>query len=176
MPRLSTKTSVDVSSLKYQSSIHGKYIDFPSFTYGAAFKPNKQFFVEALAQGTTVGIHRYQEYPTFFKLFQRYVKNRKLKLKLYIRQVETDLWLLIPRDLSEPKPDSTIGGDWREHGRYKWYASELEKGEILKFNSEAEALKARRAWMLYFPPEERVSREAVIELREKTYRVSVRKF
>lgn len=66
----------------------GEYIDFPVVPKEAPFKPNKQYYVEMLAEGVMVGIHDKREYPTFFKLFQRYTQYHRLPLRLYLRQVE----------------------------------------------------------------------------------------
>lgn len=150
-----------------------EYIDFPVVPKDAPFKPNKQYYVEALAAGTIVGIHSIKEYPTFFKLFSRYVAKRKLPMKLYNRQVKEDLWLLIGRKKTDPKPGSMLEGDWREHGRYKWYAQQLELGETITVDSNDEATKVRRAWMLYVPGEKREERDAIIEFRGGKYRVSI---
>jgi hypothetical protein len=60
------------------------------------------------------------------------------------------------------KPDVVLEGDWREHGRYKYYAAQLEQGVQLSFSDEEEGTKARRAWMLYTPREKRRSRTCVV--------------
>jgi len=151
----------------------GEYIEFPDTPKNSPFRPNKQYYVEALGDGTMVGIHSKKEYPTFFKLFTRYKEYHKLDLQLYIRQVKPDLWLLIPQDPSEPKPGSLLDSDFREHGRYKWYAEQLNKGEVVTVDTEAEATKCRRAWMLYTRPEQRSNLRALIELKGKKYSVYV---
>lgn len=151
----------------------GEFIEFPTVPHNSPIKPNKQYYVEVLAEGTMVGIHELRLYPTFFKLFARYNGYHKLKLKLYVRQVKADLWVLIARKASEPKPGSMIDGDFREHGKYKWYAEQLNKGETVELENETEARKARRAWMLYTPSEQRGQLEAVVERKGKKYLVSV---
>lgn len=65
-------------------------------------------------------------------------------------------------------------GDWREHGRYKWYAEQLEAGETVTIEDEAEMKKAKRAWTLYIRPEARVGRECVVELRRGKFLLQVR--
>lgn len=151
----------------------GEYIDLPILPKSHPIKPNKQYYVEALTEGTAVGIHAVNEYPVLFRLFQRYITRRKLPLKLYCRQVRPDLWILLARKKSDPKPPTMLIGDWREHGRYKWYAEQLEKGEMVKAENELEATKVRRAWMLYTPSERRTGRDARIEFKYGEYRVTV---
>lgn len=144
-----------------QSSSH-EYLEFPVVDKNAPIKPNKQYYVEALAKGQTIGIHSVKEYPTFFKLFRRYCDRHRLKMRLHVRQTLPDLWLLIPRKESDDKPDVVLEGDWREHGRYKYYAVQLEQGTQLSFTDKDEATKARRAWMLYTPRKDREDRVCVI--------------
>lgn len=144
-----------------QSSSH-EYLEFPVVDKSAPIKPNKQYYVEALASGQTVGIHSVKEYPTFFKLFRRYCDRHRLKMRLHVRQTLPDLWLLIPRKDSDDKPDVILEGDWREHGRYKYYAVQLDQGAQLSFTDGDEAAKARRAWMLYTPRDKRRDRSCVI--------------
>jgi hypothetical protein len=159
MPPRSSKKSSSVPPLPSvnQTSSH-EYLDFPVVDRSAPIKPNKQYYVEALAKGQTVGIHSIKEYPTFFKLFRRYCDRHRLKMRLHVRQTLPDLWLLIPRKESDDKPDVVLEGDWREHGRYKYYAVQLEQGTQLSFPTEEEATKARRAWMLYTPRNDRTGR------------------
>jgi hypothetical protein len=160
--RVSQKTaSVSPFTVFSESSSH-EYLEFPVVDRSSPIKPNKQYYVEALAKGQTIGIHSVKEYPTFFKLFRRYCERHKLKLRLHVRQTLPDLWLLIPRKESDDKPDVVLEGDWREHGRYKYYAVQLEQGSQLSFADEEEATKARRAWMLYTPRETRGDRTCVI--------------
>ncbi|HEU5081413.1 MAG TPA: hypothetical protein VFT72_19530 [Opitutaceae bacterium] len=139
-----------------------EFLEFPVVDRNSPIKPNKQYYVEAMAKGKTIGIHSIKEYPTFFKLFRRYCDSHRLKLRLHVRQTKPDLWLLIPRKESEDKPEVILEGDWREHGRYKYYAAQLEQGVQLSFTDEDEATKARRAWMLYTPKEAREDRTCVI--------------
>ena len=164
--KVATCTEVDCSSFEY--------LDFPEVPANAPVKPNKQYFVHALLDGTPVGIHDIRNYEIFFKLFQRACAYEKKKLKLTRRQISPTLWLLIPRKPSEPKPDSLITGTWREHGRYKYRAQQLDRGETVTVEDEREARKTRRAWMLYVRPEQRQGRECVIELRgNDKYRLRV---
>jgi hypothetical protein len=146
---------------KGESSSH-EYLEFPVVDKNAPIKPNKQYYVEALAKGRTIGIHSIKEYPTFFKLFSRYSERHRLKMRLHVRQTLPDLWLLIPRKEADDKPEVVLEGDWREHGRYKYYAAQLEQGAQLSFTDADEAAKARRAWMLYTPKEDREDRACVI--------------
>lgn len=152
-----------------------EYLEFPIPDRNSPIKPNKQYYVEALAKGQSLGIRSKQEYPTFFKLFARYCEKHKLKLRLHMRQTQPDLWLLIPRAETDEKPDVTLDGDWREHGRYKYYARQLQQGNALSFEDEVEAIKARRAWMLYTPRRERTKQicTATKLLREKKWVVEV---
>lgn len=161
--RASHKTSASTSPFTVinESSSH-EYLEFPVVERNSPIKPNKQYYVEALAKGQTIGIHSVKEYPTFFKLFRRYCDRHRLKLRLHVRQTLPDLWLLIPRKESEEKPEVILESDWREHGRYKYYAVQLEQGSQLSFTDQEEATKARRAWMLYTPREERAGRSCVI--------------
>jgi hypothetical protein len=169
-----TKLSTQSKELLCNNAEVGEYIDFPDVSSNSPFKPNKQYFVEALSEGTAVGIHNLKEYPTFFKLFSRYIDNAGLKMKLYIRQVKPDLWLLLARKATEPKPGALLEGDFREHGRYKWYAQQLETGKGVVAGNQDEAQKVRRAWMLYVLPESRVNRECVFEGNGTKFRAFVR--
>lgn len=161
-PRAAKKTSSAQAAKAAAASAAQEFLEFPVVDKAAPIKPNKQYYVEALAKGQTVGIHSVKEYPTFFKLFRRYCERHRLKMRLHVRQTLPDLWLLIPRKESEVKPDVVLEGDWREHGRYKYYAAQLEQGVQLSFSDEEEGTKARRAWMLYTPREKRRSRTCVV--------------
>lgn len=153
--------SVNPFTVLRESSSH-EYLEFPVVDPGSPIKLNKQYYVACLAKGQTIGIRSSKEYPTFFKLFRRYCQSHKLKLSLSVRQTLPDLWLLIPRAESEQKPDIVPDGDWREHGRYKYYAAQLKEGNPLSFDSKLEAQKARRAWMLYTPRDARGDHVCVI--------------
>ena len=85
-------------------STFGAYIDFPDTGSGSLIRLSKHYFVELLATGRLLGIHRREEYPTFFKLFRRYSEDNQLGMKLSMRQVRDNLWLLIPQKASAPKP------------------------------------------------------------------------
>lgn len=152
-----------------------EYLEFPLSDRNSPIKPNKQYYVEALAKDQTVGIRSKKEYPTFFKLFKLYCERRKLKLRLHMRQTQPDLWLLMSRAESDEKPDVTLEGDWREHGRYKYYARQLQQGNALSFEDQIEATKARRAWMLYTPRPERAEQICTVTklLREKKWVVEL---
>lgn len=171
MSKLRKKKIAAPGELVRTETTVGEYIDFPVVPKTAPFKPNKQYYIEALAEGSMVGIHASKEYPVFFKLFQRYIAYRKISMKLYIRQVKPDLWILAARKTTEPKPQSMLSGDWREHGRYKWYAEQLEKGEQVTVEDQAEATKARRAWMLYTTEDRRAGRDVVIEFKSGKFRL-----
>ncbi|PTY05241.1 hypothetical protein DB347_17400 [Opitutaceae bacterium EW11] len=160
--RASKKNSSTLSLPKVSQSSSHEYLDFPVVDRNAPIKPNKQYYVEALAKGQTIGIHSLKEYPTFFKLFRRYCDRHRLKMRLHVRQTLPDVWLLIPRKENEDKPDVVLEGDWREHGRYKYYAVQLEQGSQLSFTDPDEANKARRAWMLYTPRKKRADRECLV--------------
>lgn len=174
MPAKSTASILSIEVPRVETS-SGEYIEFPIVPHNSPIRPNKQFYVEALADGTMVGIRLFKEYPTFFKLFERYNEYHKLKLKLYVRQVKADLWLLIARKASDPKPGSMIDGDFREHGKYKWYAEQLNKGESIILDSEQEAIKCRRAWMLYTPIQLRGDNHCIVDPKGLKYRVLLRR-
>ena len=98
-----------VAELERTDSTFGAYIDFPDTGPCSPFKISKHYFVELLATGRLLGIHRMEEYPTFFKLFRKYSEDNQLELKLSMRQVRDNLWLLIPRKGSAPKPGNMFG-------------------------------------------------------------------
>jgi hypothetical protein len=47
-------------------------------------------------------------------------------LRFDVRQVKEDLWVLMARKPSDPKPGSMLDGDFRDHGRYVWYSAQLD--------------------------------------------------
>ena len=166
--------SVDV--LKPIKSPFGEYLDFPIVPRDSPEKPNKAFYVSQLAKGMAVGVHRVGEYPVFFKLFDRYVKKHRLKLKLAARQKTPDLWLLIPHDPKGERPSFELRDDSREHGRFKFYASELRSGKTLVFKDESFAARAKRAFHLYTPKQNRQDSRVVITKDGRgTFLVSVEK-
>jgi hypothetical protein len=151
-----------------------EYLDFPLVPASAPAKPNRHYFVLELISGTPVGIHRQGDYPLFFKLFQRACAEQRKKLTLTLRQVAPDLWLLIPRKPTEPKPGTLLNGAWRRHGRTKFLVTQLIRGETLDLPDAREAAKIRRAWLNRVRAADRNGRECVIELRGRKYRLTVK--
>jgi hypothetical protein len=151
-----------------------EYLDFPLVSENSPAKPNRHYFVSELVKGTRVGIHRRGQYPLFFKLFQRACAEQRIKLKLTCRQVAPDLWLLVPRKPSEPKPGSLLNGAWRRHGRTQFLVTQLIRGEALEFSDPGEATKIRRAWLNKVRAADRCGRECVIERRGRKHRLTIR--
>jgi len=152
----------------------GKYIDFPNTEARSPYTLSKHYFVELLAKGKALGIHRKQEYATFSKLLRKFCGKQNLEMKLSIRQVRKDFWLLIARKATDPKPKNMLASGFREHGRRVWYAAQLENGKTVEVDCEQEARKARSAWMQYIGKDKRGNREGVIEPKGKKYGVFIR--
>lgn len=75
----------------------GEYLDFPVLGRKGPFVANREYFIEALINGISLGVHEAKERATFHTSFSRFCAVRGLRMSLHLRQVKPDLWLLIPR-------------------------------------------------------------------------------
>src|ERR1035437_7363261 len=88
-----------------------EYLDFPvNEPVGPKEAPPKEkvaknFYVwEMAVKGKNVAIHKFTEYPIFFRLFTRYCEKNSVKRKLYIRQLDADTRVLFPKKEKEAPP------------------------------------------------------------------------
>jgi hypothetical protein len=147
-----------------------EYLDFPvNDPVGPKEAPPKEkvaknYYVWQMAvKGKNIAIHKFKEYPIFFRLFTRYCKENSIKRKLYIRQLSADTWVLFPKKEKEVPPPKYLTDemDFRTAGRFKFYADRLQEGEPLKL-SERDANAARRAWNNYHGRKRNPGRHCVI--------------
>ena len=147
-----------------------EYLDFPtSEPVGPKEAPPKQrpaknYYVwEMAVKGKNVAIHKIEDYPIFFRLFQRYCEENSIKRKLYIRQLNATTWVLFSKKEKETPPPKYITDqmDFRTCGRFKFYADRLQDGERLSL-SERDARGARRAWNNYHGRKRNPGRHCVI--------------
>jgi hypothetical protein len=137
-----------------------EYLDFPvSEPVGPREappkeRPAKNYYVwEMAVKGKNVAIHKIEDYPIFFRLFQRYCKENSIKRKLYIRQLNATTWVLFSKKEKEAPPPKYITDqmDFRTCGRFKFYADRLQ-----------DAKGARRAWNNYYGRKRNPGRHCVI--------------
>lgn len=111
------------------------------------------------AEGWPVDLFSGNDYINLYHVFERIVAGNPKKfgkLRVTRRQIGRNHWrvFVLPEGTAAPELPPLTGYD-PKRGRYKRYAKRLAAGEALKLGSKVEAVKARRAWQLYVPQEDR---------------------
>ena len=159
--------------------------ELPPIAYGTTMldgipvKQDSRAVIDRAFAGQTILISSDKDYVNLYHVFDR--RNRKLPVKerrcLVRQQIGPSRWrLFVVRDRGEA-PALALEDDYNpKRGRYKRYADQLAGGDKLILHDKGEAIKARRAWQLYTPKEERRHlRSAVRHLKtaKPTYMVEI---
>lgn len=161
-PTLSTEPSL---SKRPDPIIYGKQI-----IDGLIVRPDSRSVMRKAIEGVPVIVDTNNDYINLYHVFERLVKAEGLEtLKLVRQQVGETRWILyvVTEDAPPPRADLERGYD-PKRGRYKRYADQLAAGNALTFSDKDEAIKARRAWQLYIPAEERSHLRSVVRAVPKS--------
>lgn len=124
---------------------------------GVVVRPDSRSVMRKAIEGVPVIVESNNDYINLYHVFDRLAKAEGLgELKLVRKQVGESRWVLyVSAEKSEAPKASLERGYDPKRGRYKRYAEQLAEGNALTFSDKNEAIKARRAWQLYVPAEER---------------------
>jgi hypothetical protein len=139
--------------------VYGKHI-----LNGLVVRPDSRNVVRKAIDGVPVIVESNNDYINLYHVFERLLKAEGLdELKLVRKQVGESRWMLyvVKGEASLPATPLERGYD-PKRGRYKRYAEQLAAGNALTFSDKGEAVKARRAWQLYVPAEERANKRSTV--------------
>lgn len=145
--------------------IYGKQI-----IEGLVVRPDSRSVMRKAIEGVPVVVESNNDYINLYHVFERLIKAEGMpELKLIRKQVGETRWVLfvVNEEASVPKTGLDRGYD-PKRGRYKRYAEQLTEGDALTFSDKNEAIKARRAWQLYVPAEEREHLRSAVRTVGKT--------
>lgn len=125
---------------------------------GVVMRPDTRQIVQKAIEGHPVEVLSEMDYLNLYHVFGRQLK-RVPGLRSYrmVRcQIDHSRWRVVIRPERIEGPEYEPEGDYNpKRRRYRRYAHRLAAGEALVLESRAEAVKARRAWQLYFPAPQR---------------------
>ena len=159
--------------------------ELPPIVYGTTLlngipvKQDSCVVVERAYAGHPILISSDKDYVNLYHVFDR--RNRKLpeveQRCLVRQQIGPSRWrLFVVRHRDDAPPLELEHHYDPKRGRYKRYAEQLADGDKLILHDKGEAIKARRAWQLYTPKEERLhQRSSVRRIRSPklTYMVQI---
>lgn len=125
---------------------------------GIMVRPDSRAVMRKAIEGHPVEVGSGNDYINLYHVFERMVaSDRKLsRLRLIRKQVGHSRWLIFVVGENQEAPDvPLLDGYDPKRGRYKRYAEQLAGGDAVQLPNKTEAIKARRAWQLYVPAEER---------------------
>ncbi len=137
---------------KPEPIVYGKHI-----INGLVVRPDSRGVMRRAIEGYPVIVESNNDYINLYHVFERLIKAEDLgNLTLVRKQIGESRWTLyVVREKHDaPKTELQDGYD-PKRGRYKRYAEQLAAGNALTFTDKSEAIKARRAWQLYIPVEQR---------------------
>jgi len=125
---------------------------------GIPVKQDSRAVIERAYAGHPILIASDKDYVNLYHVFDR--RNRKLPVEeqrcLVRQQIGPSRWrLFVVRHRGDVPPLELVPHYDPKRGRYKRYAEQLANGDKLILHDKGEAIKARRAWQLYAPKEER---------------------
>jgi hypothetical protein len=138
--------------------------ELPPIVYGTTLlngipvKQDSCVVIERAYAGHPILISSDKDYVNLYHVFDR--RNRKLpemeQRCLVRQQIGPSRWrLFVVRHRDDAPPLELEHHYDPKRGRYKRYAEQLANGDKLILHDKGEAIKARRAWQLYTPKEER---------------------
>ena len=124
---------------------------------GLVVRPDSRSVVRKAIEGYPVLVDSNNDYINLYHVFERLSKAEQLdNYRIIRKQIGESRWILyvVQEARGVPKAELEDGYD-PKRGRYKRYAEQLSEGNALTFSDKSEAIKARRAWQLYIPAEQR---------------------
>jgi len=138
--------------------------ELPPIAYGVTLldgipvKQDSRVVIERAFSGHPILIGTDKDYVNLYHVFDR--RNRKLPTKerryLVRQQIGPSQWRLFVVRNRDEVPALALEQHYDpKRGRYKRHAEQLANGDKLILHDKGEAIKARRAWQLYTPKEQR---------------------
>ena len=136
----------------------------PSIAYGTTLlhgipvKQDSRVVIDRAFAGHPILISSDKDYVNLYHVYDR--RNRRLPVDerryLVRQQIGPSRWRLFMVRHRDDAPTLELERNYDpKRGRYIRYAARLAAGEQLFLHDKGEAIKARRAWHLYTPKEER---------------------
>jgi hypothetical protein len=124
---------------------------------GLVVRPDSRNVIRKAIEGHPILVESNNDYINLYHVFERLVTAEGLDtLRLIRKQVGESKWILYAVKHKSEAPKSSLDNGYDpKRGRYKRYAQQLADGNALTFSDKNEAIKARRAWQLYIPVEQR---------------------
>jgi len=124
---------------------------------GLVVRPDSRSVIRKAIEGHPIVVESNNDYINLYHVFERLIKAEKMDtLRLIRKQVGESRWMLYAVNEEGPAPRAQLQSGYDpKRGRYKRYAEQLSQGNALTFADKSEAIKARRAWQLYIPAEQR---------------------
>lgn len=138
---------------------------------GIMVRPDSRAVMRKAIEGHPVEVGSGNDYINLYHVFERMVAaDKKLsKLRLIRKQVGHSRWLIFVVGENQEAPDVPLQDGYDpKRGRYKRYAEQLAAGDAVQLPNKTEAIKARRAWQLYVPAENRRHLRSTIRKVPKT--------
>lgn len=137
---------------------------------GLIVRPDSRSVIRKAIEGHPIVVDSNNDYINLYHVFERYAQAEGLEqLKLIRQQVGANRWLVHVVSEDDAVPDAPLEKGYDpKRGRYKRYADMLAQGNALTFSDKAEAIKARRAWQLYIPAEERRQLRSTVRTMKKS--------
>lgn len=159
------QTSEMSAEKRVEPIIYGKQI-----VDGVVVRPDSRSVIRRAIEGVAVIVESNNDYINLYHVFERLIEAEGLQhLKLIRKQIGENRWILnVASDKEEAPMAELERGYDPKRGRYKRYADQLVAGNALSFSDKNEAIKARRAWQLYVPAEERKHQRSAVRLVGKT--------
>ncbi|HVU35282.1 MAG TPA: hypothetical protein VHE61_17735 [Opitutaceae bacterium] len=125
---------------------------------GITVRPDSRAVMRKAIEGHPIEVLSGNDYINLYHVFERMVQgDRRLsKLRLIRKQIGQSRWqiFVVSENAEAPEVPLQDGYD-PKRGRYKRLAEQLASGDAVQLSNKVEAVKARRAWQLYVPAEER---------------------
>jgi hypothetical protein len=147
-----TLNEANTSAKKLEPIVYGKQV-----LNGLVVRPDSRSVIRKAIEGYPVVVESNNDYINLYHVFERLVKSEQLDhLCLVRKQVGESKWVLYAVNDKHEAPRANLSSGYDpKRGRYKRYAEKLASGAALTFSDRGEAIKARRAWQLYTPAEQR---------------------
>lgn len=138
---------------------------------GILVRPDSRHVMQKAVDGYPIDVTSGNDYINLYHVFERMVAadSELAGLKLVRQQTGRTNWrITVVREGEEPPVAELADNYDPKRGRYKRYAVQLANDETLVLADKVEAIKARRAWQLYVPANERKHIRSTIRRVAKT--------
>lgn len=143
---------------------------------GIAVRPDTQDLVRKALEGHPIDVRCDGDYINLYHVFRRRAMREPKYAKYAVKrqQIGRSRWIVRILPPKADMPEVQLASDYDpKRGRYKRYAERLQHGKAISVKTEKEAIKARRAWQLYVPGNERKGLRALTRKSGSGYTVRI---